>query len=154
MAVIDARARNVRVLDELRLVDARAHRRRPPPCALVPGVSRSGATICCCALLLGLRRTREAARPLVPAQHPAPSPAPASSRRRATRSPPLDGADAVTPLVAGTLAAAVTGYLVDRVAHDVPGDAQRWSASPSTAWCSARSSSRAWSAGASPFAGV
>lgn len=105
MAVIDARTRNVRVLDELRLVDALLIG-GAQALALVPGVSRSGATICC-ALLLGLRRT-EAARFSFLLSIPAIAGAGVFKAGDAVSEL---GADAVTPLVAGTLAAAVTGYL-------------------------------------------
>lgn len=59
MAIIDARARGQRTIDELGLRDALIIG-CAQACALCPGVSRSGATICA-ALVLGMRRT-DAAR--------------------------------------------------------------------------------------------
>ncbi len=105
MAIIDARARNARVLADLTLVDA-VLIGAAQALALVPGVSRSGATICC-ALVLGLRRT-EAARFSFLMSIPAVAGAGVFKMKDAVNEL---GADAITPLVAGTIAAGITGYL-------------------------------------------
>ncbi|MBZ0235555.1 MAG: undecaprenyl-diphosphatase UppP [Deltaproteobacteria bacterium] len=104
MAVIDARARNARVIDDLRLVEAFVVG-CAQALALVPGVSRSGATICC-ALLLGLRRT-EAARFSFLLSIPAIAGAGVFQMDDAIEGL---GADAVTPLVVGTVVSAIFGY--------------------------------------------
>ncbi len=75
-------------------------------CALVPGVSRSGATICM-ALLLGLGRP-ESARFSFLLGIPAIAGAGVFEMRDAIR--PL-GDDALAPLLLGTLVAAISGYL-------------------------------------------
>ncbi len=104
MAVIDARARNVRMLDDLGLVDALLIG-GAQALALIPGVSRSGATICC-ALLLGLRRT-EAARFSFLMSIPA-----VAGAGIFKMSDAIDelGAAAVPSLVVGTIVAGITGY--------------------------------------------
>jgi undecaprenyl-diphosphatase len=104
MAVIDARARNQRVLDDLTLLDA-VLIGCAQAMALVPGVSRSGATICC-ALLLGMQR-KEAARFSFLMSIPAVAGAGIFEMKDAVHEL---GADAVTPLVTGTVVAAIVGY--------------------------------------------
>lgn len=104
MAVIDARARNTRVLDDLTLLDA-ALIGVAQAMALVPGVSRSGSTICC-ALLLGLHR-KEAARFSFLMSIPAVAGAGVFEMKDAVHEL---GADAVTPLLTGTVVAAIVGY--------------------------------------------
>ncbi len=105
MAVIDKRARGGRVIDDLRLADvvligvAQA-------LALVPGVSRSGATICC-ALVIGMRRD-QAARFSFLLGIPAIAGAGLFEMKDALREL---GPDAVVPLVVGTIVAGVTGYV-------------------------------------------
>ena len=74
--------------------------------ALVPGVSRSGATICM-ALLLGFARS-DAARFSFLLSIPAVAGAGAFSRRRSAFGEL--GADAIPALAVGTGVAAVTGY--------------------------------------------
>jgi len=104
MAVIDARAVGERVLDDLSWLDAMLIG-CAQALALVPGVSRSGATICC-ALILGLRRT-EAARFSFLLSIPAIAGAGIFEMKDAVRE--LRG-DSVTPLVVGTLVSGVVGY--------------------------------------------
>jgi undecaprenyl-diphosphatase len=104
MAVIDARAGGARTVDDLRLIDvgligiAQA-------LALVPGVSRSGATICC-ALVLGMRRD-QAARFSLLLGIPAIAGAGLFEVKDAIRQL---GPDAMLPLVVGTVVAGITGY--------------------------------------------
>jgi undecaprenyl-diphosphatase len=104
MAVIDARAKGARAIDDLRLTDvmligvAQA-------LALAPGVSRSGATICC-ALLLGMRRD-QAARFSFLLGIPAIAGAGVFEIKDAVDQL---GRDAIAPLVIGTVVAGITGY--------------------------------------------
>jgi undecaprenyl-diphosphatase len=104
MAVIDARAQNLRQLHELHLVDAMLIG-CAQALALVPGVSRSGATICC-ALVLGLRRT-EAARFSFLMSIPAVAGAGIFKMKDAVNEL---GGDAITSLVVGTVASGLVGY--------------------------------------------
>jgi undecaprenyl-diphosphatase len=104
MAVIDARARNQRLLDDLGLADALLIG-CAQALALVPGVSRSGATICC-ALVLGLRRT-EAARFSFLMSVPAIAGAGVFQMNDAVSEL---GSDAITSLVVGTVVSALVGY--------------------------------------------
>ena len=104
MALIDARARGARVIDDLRFADVMLIG-AAQALALVPGVSRSGATICC-ALLLGMRRDA-AARFSFLLGIPAIAGAGVFELKDAMHDL---GSDAVTPLVVGTVVAGITGY--------------------------------------------
>lgn len=104
MAVVDARARGARTLDELGLRDALIIG-CAQALALCPGVSRSGATITA-ALLVGLRRT-DAARFSFLLGIPAIAGAALLESRQALREL---GPDAWRPLTVALVVAAVTGY--------------------------------------------
>jgi undecaprenyl-diphosphatase len=105
MAWIDARANGARIAVELGWVDALLIG-GAQACALVPGVSRSGATICM-ALVLGTTRS-EAARYSFLLGIPAIAGAGVFEMNDA-----IDqlGADALAPLLVGTAVSAITGYL-------------------------------------------
>jgi undecaprenyl-diphosphatase len=104
MAFIDARARNLRGVHEMHLVDALLIG-GAQALALIPGVSRSGATICC-ALVLGLRRT-EAARFSFLMSIPAVAGAGIFKMDDAIAEL---GGDAVASLVVGTVVSGLVGY--------------------------------------------
>ncbi len=105
MAWIDARALGSRGVYDLRWLDALLIG-VAQACALVPGVSRSGATICA-ALLLGTSRS-EAARFSFLLGIPAIAGAGLFEMKDAIE---VLGADAVPALAIGTAVAAVSGYL-------------------------------------------
>lgn len=105
MAWIDARATGARGTYDLGWIDALLIG-GAQACALVPGVSRSGATICM-ALLLGTSRS-EAARFSFLLGIPAIAGAGVFEMKDAVRTL---GSDAVPALLVGTLVAAVSGYL-------------------------------------------
>jgi undecaprenyl-diphosphatase len=105
MAVIDARARGERTIPQLGWGDAMLIG-CAQACALVPGVSRSGATICM-ALALGMSR-RESARFSFLLGIPAIAGAGLFELKDAL---PQLHADAAVPLVVGTVVAGITGYV-------------------------------------------
>ena len=105
MAIIDARPGGARGTLDLGWTDALLIG-CAQACALVPGVSRSGATICM-ALLLGMSRT-ESARFSFLLGIPAIAGAGIFEFKDALE---LLGDDAVAPLVVGTAVSAVSGYL-------------------------------------------
>lgn len=105
MFVIDRGADGLRTLDQLALTDALLIG-LAQSLALVPGVSRSGATICA-ALVLGLRRS-EAARFSFLLSVPAVAGAGLLELPDAIREL---GDDALVPLAVGTITAAIVGYL-------------------------------------------
>ncbi len=105
MAWIDARASGERGVYDLAWLDALLIG-VAQACALVPGVSRSGATICM-ALVLGMRRS-EAARFSFLLGIPAIAGAGVFEMKDAVDQL---GGDALAPLVVGTTVAAITGYL-------------------------------------------
>jgi undecaprenyl-diphosphatase len=104
MGVIDARKNGVRGALDANLRDALLIG-LAQACALVPGVSRSGSTICM-ALLLGMSRT-EAARFSFLLGIPAIAGAGVLELKDALDTPGID----VTALVVGTVTSAITGYL-------------------------------------------
>lgn len=104
MAVVDARARGARTLDDLGVRDALIIG-GAQALALCPGVSRSGATIIA-ALVVGMRRS-DAARFSFLLGIPAVAGAGILETPAALRQL---GDDAAAPLAAGLLAAAITGY--------------------------------------------
>jgi undecaprenyl-diphosphatase len=105
MAWIDARASGTRGVYDLGWTDALLVG-VAQACALVPGVSRSGATLCM-ALLLGMSRS-EGARFSFLLGIPAIAGAGIFEMEDAVRGL---GADAIPALVTGTLVAAISGYL-------------------------------------------
>jgi undecaprenyl-diphosphatase len=105
MAVIDARARGERAVADLGWLDAILIG-GAQACALVPGVSRSGATICM-ALVLGMSR-KESARFSFLLGIPAIAGAGIFEMKDAVRQL---GGDAIAPLVVGTVVSAITGYV-------------------------------------------
>lgn len=105
MAWIDARPSGERTALEVGWTDALLIG-LAQACALVPGVSRSGATICM-ALLLGLRRS-EAARFSFLLGIPAIAGAGVFEMKDAIH---VLGKDALVPLAVGTTVAAISGYL-------------------------------------------
>jgi undecaprenyl-diphosphatase len=104
MAWIDARTRGERTIPELGWTDAMLIG-CAQACALVPGVSRSGATICM-ALALGMSR-RESARFSFLLGIPAIAGAGLFEMKDAL---PALHADAALPLIVGTVTAGITGY--------------------------------------------
>ncbi|MEZ4399688.1 MAG: undecaprenyl-diphosphatase UppP [Kofleriaceae bacterium] len=105
MAVVDARAKGTRTIDDLALADALIIG-CAQALALCPGVSRSGATIVA-ALLVGMRRT-DAARFSFLLGIPAVAGAGILEARKAVHEL---GADAWQPLGVALVVAAITGYL-------------------------------------------
>lgn len=105
MAWIDRSAPGARTTYDLGFVDA-ALVGLAQACALIPGVSRSGSTICM-ALLLGMTRS-EAARFSFLLGIPAIAGAGVFEMKDAVDQL---GQDALTPLLVGTLVAAISGYL-------------------------------------------
>jgi len=105
MAWIDARASGVRGTYDLGWIEALLIG-VAQACALVPGVSRSGATICM-ALLLGTSRS-EAARFSFLLGIPAIAGAGAFEMKDAID---VLGDDALAPLAVGTVVSAISGYL-------------------------------------------
>lgn len=103
MAWIDARAQGGRTSLDLTWIDA-IWIGLAQACALVPGVSRSGATICM-ALVVGMSRS-EAARYSFLLGIPAIAGAGIFEARDALAA----GDDAIAPLLVGTVVAAVSGY--------------------------------------------
>jgi undecaprenyl-diphosphatase len=105
MAFIDARAEGTRGTYDLGWMDAFLIG-AAQACAIVPGVSRSGSTMCM-ALLLGCSRN-ESARFSFLLGIPAIAGAGVFEMKDAVRAL---GADALPALAVGTIAAAITGYL-------------------------------------------
>jgi undecaprenyl-diphosphatase len=104
MLVVDRISRRDRALATVTLWDALLIG-AAQACALIPGVSRSGATICC-ALLLGLRRA-DAARFSFLLGIPAIAGAGVFEMKDAVHQL---GEDAIAPLGIGVLTAALSGY--------------------------------------------
>jgi len=104
MWIVDRKAADRRGLDDLQLLDAMLIG-AAQALALCPGVSRSGATIIA-ALLLGMRRTEAASFSFLLS---IPAVAGAGVFQLDDAVDQL-GADAVTPLIVGTVVAGLTGY--------------------------------------------